>query len=494
MLGIDVSDWQGDVDFSKVKATGYVFVIPREGRRELPDEWFFRNVPKIQAAGLQLPGVYHFIYATDADGAAKEAMSCIANVEKAGLPKSTILWADWEYDSVDKAKAAGINLTAKQQREITEAFCKTAQDAGYPTGIYLNADFLLNVFGKDIAQEWDIWLADWSGDADYPCLYHQTSDKGTVSGVSGHCDTDKFIGTYTAGTAKPKGGESVSNKCTAAEAVKAMEYYIGYYEKASIKYSYYREKSYFEKDEGSNNYTYAGYVCGVNGQPWCAAQVSTAILDACGGDKDAAKEVMFGVWPYVNCAQLWDAGNNNEVYWSYYQRWTLGKGDRTTYTPVAGDVIVFTDDKKTRSHTGMVYSCDGTYVYTIEGNSGQMCRKRSYLLTSSYIYGYVKPRYKKSDVKPDTPVEQYGKVVFENPELHLLSKGCAGPEVKVVQCILRGYGITDDDNKVIEVDGDYGKSTEQAVKKVQRSFGWDDSWIDGKVGKYTWPKLLNDME
>ena len=296
---------------------------------------------------------------------------------------------------------------------------------------------------------------------------------------------------------KAKQGEtktvSEAKICTAAEAVSAMEYYIGYHEKASVNYSTSRDKKYFDVNDGANNYTYPGYVCDVNGQPWCAATVSTAILDACNGDKAKAKEIMHGVWPYVSCNQMWDAADDNHRYWSYYQRWTLGKGERKTYTPVQGDVIVFTDNGTSRDHTGMVYAADDKYVYTIEGNSANMCRKRSYLLTSSYIYGYVKPLYKESSDTADVVAEQYGKVVFESPELHLLTKGCAGPEVATVQKILRGSGITDDDGNEVEIDGAFGKATEQAVKKAQKMFGFDNDWCDGGVGKYTWPPLLNKL-
>ena len=488
MTGIDVSDWQGAVDFQKVREAGNSFVIPREGYRCKPDGRFFQNVPKILAAGLELPGVYHFIYATDTDKAKEEAQSCMDNVEKAGLPKTTVIWADWEYDSVDKAKAAGIVLSASQQREIAEAFCRTVHEAGYPTGIYLNADFLINVFGRGISDRWDIWLADWSGGADYPCVYQQTSGKGSVPGVSGYCDTDKFIGNYTAGTAK-EGGQ-VSDLCTAAEAVKAFEYWLGYCEKATSKYSYYRDKEYFEKDKGSNNYTYAGYKTGANGQPWCAAQVTQAIVDACGGDTGKAKKVMWGVYPYLACNQLWDAADDDHRFWGDYQRWTLGKGDRKTYVPCAGDVIVFTDNGSTRTHTGMVYAVDDTYVYTFEGNSGNMCRKRCYNRNSSYIYGYVKLNYADGE-EPVIEPEQYGQVVCKDPELHLLSKGCAGDEVKTIQRICYSRGFKGENNKPLTVDGDFGTQTKYAVMKMQEYLGIE---VDGIVGANTWAKALKALK
>lgn len=276
------------------------------------------------------------------------------------------------------------------------------------------------------------------------------------------------------------------SKCSAAQAVAAMEVWIGYYEKATSAYATTRDKSAYTKNKGSGNYTFAGYLCGVQGQAWCAAQVSLAIYDACGRDKALAKEVMYGVWPYTVCNQVWDAAPDNRKYWSHYQRFTLGKGSRTAYKPLPGDIIVFTDDKTTRSHTGMVYACDGTYVYTIEGNSGNMCRKRSYLLTSSYIYGWIRPAYAASTAEVTTAVEQYGAVCCKDPELHVLSKGTAGPEVKTIQRIIVAAGI----DTTLKIDGEFGPATKTAAMALQEKLGIEQ---DGVVGKLTWPAALKKL-
>ena len=272
------------------------------------------------------------------------------------------------------------------------------------------------------------------------------------------------------------------SKCTAAEAVAAMTYWVGYYEKASSSYSQTRAKSAFEKNKGSANYTYAGYKCGTQGQAWCAAQVTTAITEACGDSKDDAKAVMYGVYPYVNCAQVWDAAPNSCKYWSHYQRWTLDKGKRQEFYPKAGDIIVFTDNQVSRSHTGMVYACDNKYVYTIEGNSGNMCRKRSYLLTSSYLYGWIRPDYKESSENPDVPVEQYGKKLSIG--VHQLSKGNAGDEVRTLQILLNHYI-----DAGLEVDGDFGAKTAAAVIKY-KDVEWPGSEHNSIVGQGTWERLL----
>ena len=271
------------------------------------------------------------------------------------------------------------------------------------------------------------------------------------------------------------------SKCTAGEAVNAFGYWDGYYEKASSSYATTRAKSAFTKNKGSNNYTYFGYFCGVQAQPWCAASITVAITEACGGDKAAAKEVMYGIYPYVNCAQVWDAAPNDKKFWSHYQRWTLGKGERKTYYPAVGDIVIFTDNGTSRSHTGMCVGYDSKYLYTREGNSGNMCRTRSYLLTSSYIYGWIRPNYKTGDTPTPTP-EKYGAEI--TTKHHVLSKGCAGDEVKGLQYILIGREFSTSDKIG---NGEFGTITETAVKAFQKYHGLTE---DGIVGTKTWNKLL----
>lgn len=258
------------------------------------------------------------------------------------------------------------------------------------------------------------------------------------------------------------------SKCTAKEALASFEYWLGYYEKASQKYSTYRGKEYFTKDKGSNNWTYPGYSCGVNGQPWCAATVSNSIKEACGGNISDAKSVMYGVWPYVRCDQLYDAAPSGK------------KGRRGYWTPKPGDVVVF--GYSTRDHTGMVYAVDNNYIYTFEGNSGDMCRKRSYSKSSSWIWGYVRPDYANGD-DPDIPGEKYGSVCVPELGLHLLSKGTAGPEVASVQALLKRHDY------IIDMDGDFGSITKACVCRFQSEHGLEQ---DGIVGKKTWKALLED--
>lgn len=284
---------------------------------------------------------------------------------------------------------------------------------------------------------------------------------------------------------------------TIADVVSAARWYLqsgGYYEKASGDAKYLTDEvEVFNKNKGSANWTYFGKLCGINPGAWCAMFVSTCVYKAVGKDKEKAKKAMHGVWPYTACNQLFDAAPDTHRFYGDYQRFTLGKGDRVRYTPCAGDVIVFTDNGRTRTHTGLVTGSDDTYVYTIEGNSANMVRTRSYRRDSSYIYGYVMLNLPVGEAAY-TVLENYGRQLTVG--VHELSKGCAGPEVERWQALLVGLKITDDSGALIAVDGDFGTRTKQATVRFQkRLFPEDGGQWDGVVGSKTWEAALcREME
>ena len=191
--GIDISTWQGNIDAGKVKNSGIEFVILREGYRQTADSRFFENARKCKEVGLTVMGVYHFSYALNAEQAKQEAQSCIANLQKAGLGKDTIVFFDFEYDTVTKAAASGVTLGRAECNAHTKAFCETVESFGYKAGIYFNIDYYRNWYDHDLLDKYVKWLADWSGDADYSCSFHQYSSKGSVPGISGNVDMNYYF-------------------------------------------------------------------------------------------------------------------------------------------------------------------------------------------------------------------------------------------------------------------------------------------------------------
>lgn len=263
---------------------------------------------------------------------------------------------------------------------------------------------------------------------------------------------------------------------TTGDVLDAFAYYIGhggYYEKKDGDSRYLtRAVDDFQANVGDANWTYMGKVCGINPGAWCAMMVSTAVYDAC-GSRDAAKAAMWGVWPYSACSQLWDAADDAHRFYGWYQRWTLGKGDRTDYAPEAGDVVIFTDNGSTRTHTGMVYDVDDRYIYTYEGNSGNMARKRSYSLRSGYIFGYVKLKLE---------AESLSGIALFQKRLGVTADGIYGPVTKKAAIRAHQAYLNETYGASLTEDGEWGPQTYYATVSLQEG---DDC---GDVG--IWQGLL----
>lgn len=180
------------------------------------------------------------------------------------------------------------------------------------------------------------------------------------------------------------------SKLYADRAVAIFESQVGYKEKATNS-----QLDDFEANAGSGNWTkyardlfLAGWYGGSNknGYPWCADSYDWVIWQACGCDSVKAQHALCYTGPY-------GAGCKSSVqYYKEAGRWC----PRAKAKPKPGDQIFFGDPA---SHTGMVRKVADGKVYTIEGNSGNAVRRRSYALTDSNILGYGRPRYD-GDVTP----------------------------------------------------------------------------------------------
>lgn len=163
LKGIDISEWQEKIDFKKVKEDGIQFCIIRQGYRKAIDKYFLTNVKGAQQNNIPIHGVYHFCYAVNQKETINEAKSCIKNIEKAGLGKDIIIFFDFEYDTVDKAKAKGVTLSKKECIAFTKAFCDYVLSQGYHTGVYTNLDYYYNMYDKDTINKYEnFWLAEYN--------------------------------------------------------------------------------------------------------------------------------------------------------------------------------------------------------------------------------------------------------------------------------------------------------------------------------------------
>lgn len=183
--GIDVSKWQGNIDFNKVKASGIDFVIIRAGYgREVTqkDNYFEQNYKKAKAAGLNV-GAYWYSYATSTDNAKKEASACLKVI--AGKQFEYPIYFDLEEQS---QFAKGASFCS----ELVKTFCNALENAGYYTGLYCSASPLTNYIYTDVAERYAVWVAQYNNKCTYSRSYGvwQNSDSGKINGINGNVDTD----------------------------------------------------------------------------------------------------------------------------------------------------------------------------------------------------------------------------------------------------------------------------------------------------------------
>lgn len=182
MKGIDVSYYQGVIDWEKVKASGVEFVIIRAGYgKNTMDKQFINNIEGASRAGLKI-GVYWFIYAAGIADAKRNAEKCHNLIKPYKNKIDLKIWADWEYDS-DKRN----QQTKEGRTAIVKAFLQSMKERGYEIGVYANPDYLENMFGN--LSDYPLWLAKYSTDkGSYKPYIWQYSSKGSVPGINGNVD------------------------------------------------------------------------------------------------------------------------------------------------------------------------------------------------------------------------------------------------------------------------------------------------------------------
>lgn len=187
-LGIDVSEWQGKIDFDKVKNAGYDFVMVRAGfGNKTADAYYEQNVYNANKSGLHV-GAYYFVYAKNIQEAINNADNFIKLLSKFKGKIDYPVVCDFEYDSVDYMKECGVVPTKQLMTDIVNTFCDRVEKAGYYTMVYLNPDFISRL--GDVSR-YALWLAHWGvSKPSRDCKIWQYTSKGSVSGISGNVDLD----------------------------------------------------------------------------------------------------------------------------------------------------------------------------------------------------------------------------------------------------------------------------------------------------------------
>lgn len=208
--GIDVSRWQGDINWGKVaKAKDFAIIRCTSGKSNALDSKYPANIKGATEQGLPV-GVYRYGYATTVAAAKAEAAAVLDAIDGYDMPCG--VWYDVEDASQRKLK--GATLTA-----IIKAFCEAITAGGYQAGIYCNQDWYDNVLDTGALAEYPFWVARYGTndgrmhtkpDIDGTLWGWQYTSKGKVSGISGNVDLDvMYAAYYEAATSKPSNGSGV---------------------------------------------------------------------------------------------------------------------------------------------------------------------------------------------------------------------------------------------------------------------------------------------
>lgn len=190
VLGIDVSKWQKEIDWDKVKNEGVDFAIIRCGYRGsvtgslVEDPYFEQNIKGARAAGIKV-GVYFFT----------QAVNEVEAVEEASMVISLVRDYELQYPVFIDTEGAGGNgradsLNVEERTAVCEAFCTTVKNAGLEAGVYASRNWYNNKLTVSTLESYAIWLAEYRSVPLYQGYYQmwQYTSKGKINGINGNVD------------------------------------------------------------------------------------------------------------------------------------------------------------------------------------------------------------------------------------------------------------------------------------------------------------------
>lgn len=201
--GMDVSYWQGLIDWEKVKASGQIeFAFVRVAHGNGMDTYYERNLAEANRVGIPV-GVYFYSYAKTVTQAAKDAQTTINAIKQYKITYPVVI------DIEDNSQ---LSLSNNRRTQIVQTFADAVRAAGYQPMVYCNsywAKYYINMSGL---QGVDSWIAEWSDNytSSISRDIWQVTDKGKVSGINGNVDLDFAFKQYgapviTAGWVKADG-------------------------------------------------------------------------------------------------------------------------------------------------------------------------------------------------------------------------------------------------------------------------------------------------
>ncbi len=198
--GIDLSEYQGEVDFEQVKESGIDYVILRVGGRAYgdegqlyPDDMFETYYNDAKAAGLGV-GAYFFSQAASVEDGIEEAEFTLSKIK--GLEMDYPIVFDWEPIIEDEARTD--NVTGEVLTDAAIAFMETIRAAGFEPMWYTNTSLLYYKYELEKLKDYDLWIADY---AEYPSAYYhftmwQYTHTSSVPGIEGEVDINVCFKNY----------------------------------------------------------------------------------------------------------------------------------------------------------------------------------------------------------------------------------------------------------------------------------------------------------
>lgn len=395
--GIDVSHWQGTIDWNKVKAAGIQFAIIKAGGSDAgtyTDSKWEENYKGAKAAGIPI-GAYYFV--------GKDCVTAAAGKADAERFIKILKGKQLEYpvymDNEAQPASAKAGIT-----EATIAFCKAMEAAGYFVGIYgsVVSGFKERMDDSKLTA-YAHWVAQYASKCTYSGQYGvwQYSSKGSVDGISGNVDLDYGYIDYPS-IIKSGGFNGYTKDSTPTPAASSKRDSIVACARAWLgkKESDGSHKEIIDV-YNSHKPLARGYAVTYT-DAWCATFVS-AVAIKCGVTDILPTE--------CSCGQMIQL----------FQK--LGEWvENDAYVPSPGDVIFYDwqdsgsgDNTGWPDHVGIVEKVSGSTITVIEGNKSNAVGRRTIQVNGKYIRGYGVPKYAESaeSTTPATPTKTVDELAKE---------------------------------------------------------------------------------
>jgi uncharacterized repeat protein (TIGR02543 family) len=199
-VGVDVSQFQGEIDWNQVKKSGVDYAMVRVGGRGYgngmlyEDSYYEENLSGAAEAGLDV-GVYFFSQAITPEEAREEAQYVLERIEGYDITYPVVF--DWE--EIGSASARTDHLDADTLAACAQAFCQEIEQAGYEAMLYVSLNTGYRKYDLSQVTGYDLWLAEY---ADVPTFYYdfqmwQYTDTGSVPGIEGDADLNISFRDYS---------------------------------------------------------------------------------------------------------------------------------------------------------------------------------------------------------------------------------------------------------------------------------------------------------